>query len=68
MLDDCQPVERGSVVSSLAVHPWGPGEQSNALVIADRRCLQSNLSRHLGNRQFGHPNILDHALRSKSQC
>src|SRR5437763_6305820 len=60
MLDDCQPVERGSVVSSLAVHPWGPGEQSNALVIADRRCLQSNLSRHLGNRAFGSVDVVVH--------
>jgi hypothetical protein len=59
-LDDCQSVKRCGVVSSLPAHSQGPGKQSNSLVIPDRRCLQSNLSRHLGNRQFGHKDILDH--------
>ena len=59
-LNDCQPVKRCSVVSSLPAHSRGPGKQSNALVIANRRCLESNLSRHLGNRQFWHKDILDH--------
>src|SRR6266576_3603406 len=38
-LNDCQPVKRGGVVSSLPAHSRGPGKQSNSLVIADRRCL-----------------------------
>jgi hypothetical protein len=59
-LNDCQPVKRCGVVSSLPVHSRGARKQSNSLVIANRRCLESNLSRHLGNRQFGHKNILDH--------
>lgn len=49
-LNDCQPVERCSVVSSLPAHSRGPGKQSNSLVVPNRRCLESNLSRHLGNR------------------
>jgi len=48
-LNDCQPVERCSVVSSLPAHSRGPGKQSNSLVVPNRRCLESNLSRHLGN-------------------
>jgi hypothetical protein len=60
-LNDCQPVKRGGVVSSLPAHSRGPWKQSNFLVIPNRRCLESNLSRHLGNRQFGHKDILDHA-------
>jgi hypothetical protein len=59
-LNDCQPVKRGGVVSSLPAHSRGPGKQSNSLVIPDRRRLESNLSRHLGNRQCGHKDILDH--------
>jgi hypothetical protein len=58
-LNDCQAVKRSVVVSPLPVHSRGPGKQSNSLVIANRRCLESNLSRHLGNRQFGHKDILD---------
>ena len=61
-LNDCQPVKRCGVVSSLPAHSRGPGKQSNSLVIANRRCLESNLSRHLGNRQFWHKDILDHPL------
>jgi hypothetical protein len=57
--NDRQPVKRGGVVSSLPAHSRGPGNQSNSLVIPDRRCLESNLSGHLGNRQFGHKDILD---------
>jgi len=59
-LNDCQPVKRGGVVSSLPAHSRGPGKQSNSLVIPDRRSLESNLSRYLGNRQLGHEDILDH--------
>ncbi len=59
-LNDCQPVKRGGVVSPLPAHSRGPGKQANPLVIPDRRCLESNLSRHLGNCQFGHTDILDH--------
>jgi hypothetical protein len=59
-LNDCQPVKRSGVVSSLPAHSRGRGKQSNFLVIANRRCLESNLSRHLGNRQFRHKDILDH--------
>src|SRR6266567_3977563 len=59
-LNDCQAVKRGGVVSSLPAYSRGPGKQSNFLVIPDRRCLESNLSRHLGNRTFGHKDILDH--------
>jgi hypothetical protein len=66
-LNDCQPVKRCGVVSSLPADSRGPGKQSNSLVIPNRRCLESNLSRHLGNRQFGHKHILDHALGSKSE-
>src|SRR5690242_17630382 len=57
--NDCQAVKRRGVVSSLPAHSRGPGKQSNSLVIADRRCFESNLSRRLGNRQFGHKDILD---------
>jgi len=58
-LNDCQAVKRCSVVSSLPAHSRGPGKQANSLVIANRRCLESNPSRHLGNRQFWHRDILD---------
>ena len=60
-LNDCQPVKRGGVVSSLPAHSRGPGKQSNFLVIPNRRCLEADLSRHLGNRQVGHEDILDHS-------
>ena len=66
-LNDCQAVNRGGVVSSLPAHSRRPGKQSNSLVIANCRCLESNLSRHLGNRQFGHEDILDHPFRSTSE-
>src|SRR5713101_2944631 len=49
-LNDCQPVKRCGVVSSLPAHSRSPGKQSNSLVVPNRRCLESNLSRHLGNR------------------
>ncbi len=65
-LNDCQAVKGGGVVSSLPAHSRGPGKQSNPLVIPDRRCSESNLSRHLGNCQFWHKGILDHPFRSKS--
>ena len=61
-LNDCQPVKRCSVVSSLPANSRGLGKQSNSLVIPDRRCLESKLSRHLGNRQFRHRDILDRRL------
>jgi hypothetical protein len=35
-LNDCQPVKRCAVVSSLPAHSRGPGKQSNSLVIPDR--------------------------------
>ena len=62
-LNDCQPVKRRGVVSSLPAHSRGLGKQSNSLVIPDRRCLESNLPCHLGNRHFGHKEILDHPFR-----
>jgi hypothetical protein len=49
-LNDCQPVKCCGVVSSLPAHSRGPGKQSNSLVVPNRRCLESNLSRHLRNR------------------
>ena len=49
-LNDCQPVKCCGVVSSLPAHSRGPWKQSNSLVVPNRRCLESNLSRHLGNR------------------
>jgi hypothetical protein len=49
-LNDCQAVKRRGVISSLPAHSRGPGKQSNSLVVPNRRCLESNLSRHLGNR------------------
>jgi hypothetical protein len=49
-LNDCQAVKHRGVVSSLSAHSRGPGKQSNSLVVPNRRCLESNLSRHLGNR------------------
>jgi hypothetical protein len=61
-LNDCQAVKHRGVVSSLPPHSRGPGKQSNSLVIPDRRCLESNLSRYLGNRQLGHKDILDHVF------
>jgi hypothetical protein len=65
-LNDCQPVNSCGVVPSLPAHSRGPGKQSNSLVIPDGRGLESNLSRHLGNRQFGHKHILDHRFPSTS--
>jgi hypothetical protein len=59
-LNDCQSVKRCGVVSSLPADSRGPGKQSNFLVVPNRRCLESHLSRHLGNRQFRHRDILDH--------
>jgi hypothetical protein len=59
-LNDCQPVKSCGVVPSLPAHSRGPGKQSNSLVVPDRRGLESNLSRHFGNRQFGHKDILGH--------
>src|SRR6266700_6394156 len=59
-LNDCQAVKHRAVVSSLPTDAWGTGKQSDSLVIANRRCLESDLSRDLGNRQFGHKDILDH--------
>jgi hypothetical protein len=59
-LNDCQPVKGCGVVSSLPAHARSSGKQSNSLVITNRRCSESNLSRHVGNRQFGHKHILDH--------
>jgi hypothetical protein len=59
-LNDCQAVKCCGVVSSLPAHPLGPGKQSNFLVVPNRRCLQSNLSRYLRNRQFGHKDVLDY--------
>ena len=68
-LNDCQAVKRGGVVSSLPADSRGPGEQSNSLVITNRRCLESNLSRHLGNRELGHNDILDQSFPSQtSEC
>jgi hypothetical protein len=49
-LNDCQPVKRCTVVSSLPAHSRGAGKESNSLVVPNRRCLESNLSRHLRNR------------------
>jgi hypothetical protein len=49
-LNDCQPVKRCGVVSSLPAHSRGAGKESNSLVVPNRGCLESNLSRHLGNR------------------
>jgi hypothetical protein len=49
-LNDRQPVKRCSVVSSLPADPRSPGKQSNSLVVPNRRCLESKLSRRLRNR------------------
>ena len=49
-LNDCQPVKCFTVVSSLPAYSRGAGQESNFLVVADRRCMEPNLSRHLGNR------------------
>jgi hypothetical protein len=49
-LNDCQPVKRCGVVSSLPAHSRGLGKQSNSLVVPNCRRLESNLSRDLGNR------------------
>ena len=49
-LNDCEPVKRCGVVSSLPAHSRGLGKQSNSLVVPNRRRLESNLSRDLGNR------------------
>src|SRR5713101_2944637 len=49
-LNDCQPVKRCTVVSSLPAHSRGAGKEPNSLVVPNRRCLEPNLSRHLGNR------------------
>jgi hypothetical protein len=59
-LNDCQPVKHRRVVASLPAHSRGRGKQSNSLVVTNRRCLKSNLSRHFRNRQFGHRNCTDH--------
>src|SRR6266849_2687059 len=49
-LNDCQAVKHCGVISSLPAHSRSAGKQSNSLVVPNRRCLESNLSRHLGNR------------------
>src|SRR5207237_7667961 len=49
-LNDCQPVKRCTVVSSLPAHSRGARQKSNSIVVPNRRCLEPNLSRHLGNR------------------
>jgi len=59
-LNDCQPVKRCGVVSSLPAHSRGARKQSDSLVVPNRRCLEPNLSSHLGNRQFWHKDILAH--------
>src|SRR5260370_40599698 len=46
-LNDCQPVKRCSVVSSLPAHSRGPGEKPISLGVPNRRCWDSNLSRQL---------------------
>src|SRR4029077_9032620 len=66
-LNDCQRVTRCSVVSSLPAHSRGPGKQSNSLVVPNRRCLEPNLSRHLGNCQFGHNDILGSNLNTHGE-
>jgi len=66
-LNDRQPVKRGGVVSSLPAYSLGPGKQSDFLVIANRRCSESNLSGRLGNGQCGHEGILDHPFRSTAE-
>ena len=67
-LNDCQPVKRCGVVSSLPAHASGAGQQSDSLVISNRGCSEPNFSRHLGNCQFGHEHILDQSSWSKSEC
>ena len=63
--NDWQAAKRCGVVSSLPANSRGPGKHSNSLVIPDRRGLGSNLSRHLGNRQFRHKDILEHVFPVK---
>ncbi len=58
-LNDGQPVKRCGVVSSLPAHASGAGQQSDSLVIPNRRRLESNFFGYLGNRQVGHEHILD---------
>ena len=41
-LNDCQPVKRGGVVSSLPAHSRGPGKQSNSLVAEVRHGTGGN--------------------------
>ena len=66
-LNDCQPVKRCTVISSLPAHSRGAGQESNSLVVSNRRCLEPNLSRHLGNRLFWHKDILDRPFQSPSE-
>jgi hypothetical protein len=57
-LDDCQAIEHGGVVASLAAHSHGRGEQPDSLIVADRRSVKPDLPGYFGNRQWGHGNIL----------
>jgi len=58
-LDHRQPVKYSGVVAPLPTDSLRRNKNSNLLVIANRRRLKSNLSRHLGNSQLWHPCILD---------
>jgi len=49
-LNDCQPIKRRAVVSSLPAHSRGRGKQADSLVVPNRRRLEPDLSCYLGNR------------------
>jgi len=66
-LNDCQPVKCCGVVAPLPARARGPGQESDSLVVPNRGRLQTNLARHLGNRQFGHKDIPDRPVRSTSK-
>ena len=64
-LNDCQPIKRCGVVSSLPAHSLGRRKQSNLFVVANRGGLQSKLLGHFGNRQLRHSWIL---ISLHSEC
>lgn len=62
LLDHSQPVKHCRVVTTLATDAFRWKQYSNLFVIANRRRLKSNLSRHLRNGHLRHIRILDYAL------
>src|SRR5262249_13454186 len=53
-LDEGQAVQHGVVIATLAAGPFGAGQQADALVIADRRGLQTDVAGYMRNGEVRH--------------